>query len=201
MSVKAPPPAKAKVGGFIIIDSNDKPLTNISGYCSSVIRLQCVKRRRGGAPGHTSIQRTHVASRTYHKSHTSQITHITSNKRHKSHSSQITLLKNHTHHKSHTSQITHSANHTHHKSHTSHITHITNHTHHKSHTASSLTPMTQLTLLENQIIEVTKEDDSGWWQVGTKPKTSYKWQAFKQLFHLMKTSRVSGTKFLNNCEN
>jgi hypothetical protein len=55
---------------------------------------------------------------------------------------------------------------------------------------------TQLTLIEDQIIEVTKEDDSGWWQVGTKPKTplyiSDK-QAIVDLaaMHVMTTSGVA----------
>ena len=48
----------------------------------------------------------------------------------------------------------------------------TNHTHHKSHIVFNFTHLTQLTIRENQIIEVMKEDKSGWWQVGTEPKTS-----------------------------
>jgi hypothetical protein len=59
--------------------------------------------------------------------------------------------------------------------------------------------VTQLTLLENQIIEVTKEDDSGWWQVRTILKTplyiSDK-QAIADLaaMHVMATSRVAISK-------
>ena len=67
----------------------------------------------------------------------------------------------------HTSHLTpHTSHLTPHTSHlTPHTSHLTPHTSHLIPHTSHLTPHTsQLTLLENQIIEVTKEDDSGWWQ-------------------------------------